>query len=757
MESGPPLPSAARRALAGLGDGSGRTLVLAGPDLSGKTAILDRLRGALGRDGYAIADLRGTYRDRESAFGLVFPLDPDRGENSERQETAADDAADVTFGGGSFGPVPEEPARSRRARGTRQKGSIMGISYAVRTRGVHEVDATAWWRSFVDRVRAGTSRGHAILVEDGVYADAESRDFLLYLSDRARLRPLLIVLALDTEDPGYANWEEKLLGRTDVDWVRLTPSREDPREESRFRRVWEDLPEPSRRILALAALLGGSVPEVTLSRVARRSFGELASDLLPATETRIVRIEDGRVRLRRAGWARVIPGLVPTAVVREMHREIAEALEALHREPTLARRRELADHYFEWEAGPTALRYLLEAAEIAERLADHDAVAELTERGLACVPGLPEDDRPDAEVELRLFHARGLLLSGRPEEGQQELIDAVHRALEREVMKEALEEWLEPVVGPLLIVGARPSLETALGELADRCEHAGYTAAAVLLTSVVASHELERGRLVRARREARRAGHLARRLEQGPAQALAMMAVALTHLAGGPEERALSNRFLALAQQRFAASRRSDLQQLAEELRTQQLRLSGLTEEALEARLQAVPMLQRLRLPAVELLHQLGIAEEVFDTKPDRRSMKALARAGELVDQLHLTPPSPSILRYWILRGRALELVPDLAGARDRYAAVADRSATTAPAHLVDEARLRLARLELEDGRAAEAERWFTQVPTAAFPEHHKPSFGEWRAAAKASAASPRGRPASSGQSSEGNQPGSSA
>lgn len=751
METGPPLPSATRRALAGLADGSGRTIVLAGPALSGKSYLLDRLRSDLHAAEYTVTDLRGAYRDKESAFGLVLPLDPDAApgpfsaipgdEGGEAGEEAGDDDAPPEIG--PFLAVPESPGRSRRARGARQKGSVLGVPYAVRTRGVHEVDAVSWWRAFVERLRSGEERGRAILVEDGVYADTESRDVLLYLIDRARLRPILIVLALDTEDPGFAAWEEKLLGRTDVDWVRLTPFHEDPREASRFRRAWEDLPDATRRVLTFVALLGGSVPEVTLSRVARRSFGELANDLLPATESRIVRVDDGQVALRHGGWARVIPELWPPAVVAETHRDIAEALEALHREPTLARRRELALHYFAWEPGATALRYLLEAAELAERLADPDAVADLTERGLECVAGLPMGERTAAEVELRLFHARGLLLSGRPDEGQHELITGVTRALERDVPAEAIEEWLEPVVAPLFVVGARPALETTLGELSDRCERAGCLAAAVLLSSVVAAHEMERGRADRGRREARRAGHLARRLERGPAQALAMLAVALTHVSGDASERAIAARFLAAAQQGFAASRRSDLQQLAEELRTEQLRLNGRLEAALEARVQAAPALQRLRLPSVELLHQLGIAELILDTKPDRRSLKALQRAGALVDQLHLTPPSPSVLRYWILLARLLETVPDVPGARDRYAAVADRDPESAPTRLVHEARLRLARLELLDGRTGEAQAWFDRVDAIAFAPRAKPEFSAWSTALRAESA--RRAPAGTG------------
>lgn len=727
MAAGTPLPSAVLRALAGLPDGSGRTLVIAGPPFAGKSHLIEEIRSRAQAAGYSTTLLRGVYRERESAFGLVLPLEasaPGTPDEAASEEPTGSEGAG--FEGMPYVASEDAAGRSRRGRGARQRGSVLGMAYTVRTRGVHEVDVAEWWRQFVDALREGAQQARVILVEEAIYADPESRDFLLHLVDRARLRPLLIVLALDTSDPGYSVWEEKLLGRVDVDWLRVAASREDPREASRFRRAWEELPESAQRAVALVALLGGTTSEVTLSRVSRRSFGELASDLLPAVESRVVRIEAGQISLRHLGWASVVPELWPSAGVREMHREIAEALEALHREPTLARRRELADHYFRWEAGPTALRYLLEAAEIADRVADYDAAAELTERGLACIGALPAPDRSAAEVELRAIHARSLFLSGRSEEGCAELADAVHRALERGVAAESVEEWLEPLVIPLLLTGARPSLETTLGELADRCEAVQYRGAAVLLSSVVAALEVERGRVARARQAARRAGHLARGIEAGPAQALALLAVAVSHLGGEPREREIAGRFLSAARRAFAASRRPDLQQLAEELRIEQLVLAGRPDEALRARQQSLPLLQRLRIPGIELFQQLGLAQLLLDTRPDRRVAKALERAAELIGHLHLSPPSPPLLRYWVLEARWLESVPDLDGARERLLAVADREPSGTPRPMLDEANLRLGELELRDGHEPSAQERFDLVSAEAFPNHRKPTFAEW-------------------------------
>ena len=100
-----------------------------------------------------------------------------------------------------------------------------------------------------------------------------------------------------------------------------------------------------------------------------------------------------------------------------MHRQIAEALEALHPEPTLAHRLELARHYFAWEPGPSALRYLVEAAELSEGLGAYDSALEAVDLAIRCLPAMPSAERPSAQVELRLFRARALLYAGRCDAG----------------------------------------------------------------------------------------------------------------------------------------------------------------------------------------------------------------------------------------------------------------------------------------------------------------------------------------------------
>jgi len=738
MEAGAPLPSAAGRAVASLSNGSGRTLVIAGPPTSGKSALLGQIRTLLRSAGVELAELRGAHRDREAAYALVAPL----ADESPAPPTIdpADEAPpdDPTVPMAAIGTFGEETGRSRRARGERQRGTIMGVSFAVRTRGVREMDPSEYWRRFCEQTRSTATPGRALLVDDGGFADAESRDYLLYLIERARYRPLLLVLVLDSSDPAYGSWEEKLIARGDVDWIRFTEPLEDPREASRFRKGWEQLPDTTRRILGYLALLQGSTTEVTLSRVSRLPFGPLADALLPATEANLVRVDEGKVTLRHAGWSRTIPELLRPRDVREFHREIADALEAMHREPTPARRRQLAEHYFHWEAGPTALRYLLEAAELAERSSGYDDVVEILDQALLCIPGLPPNDRPMAEVELRLFRARALLVAGRPAEAESEMETAVTTALHRGLANEQVEEWLEAMVASLVAVGPRPGLLTVLGELADRCEAAGLIAGAVLLEAVVAVHEIDRGHIEKARHESRRAGHLARRLDQGPAQALAMLSVGLARVEGEPEEERLAAKFLTTAHRMFAVSRRADLQQLAEELRIRLISKEGHLEEALQAHERAVRTLQRLRLHSVELPHQLGIAELILRTRPDDRAARALKRARELVELLHLVPPSPALYQLWLLEAWHLETVPDLAGARERLSAIDEGASGEQLPRLAGEARLRLARIELSEGHEAEARRLYDHVPEVRFAGRRKPPFDEWSMAPPPSAPAAR-------------------
>ena len=723
-----PWPPAIRRGLAGLSEGSGRTIVIAGPPLSGKSAMLAELRAQLSARGATIADLRGAHRDREAPYALVAPLDsPSEAPAPTETEDDQPMVPPVPMAGvGTFG---DEAGRSRRARGERQRGRIMGVSYAVRSRGVADREPSEYWRRVCEEHRAHSDKHWAILVEDATFADNESRDYLLYLIERARLRPLLIVLVLDASDPSYGSWEEKLVGRGDVDWVQRTPTTEDAREAARFQGAFQALPAASQRIVALTALLGGSAQEVVLSRVSRHPIRELADAVHPAIEARLMKIDSGRVALIHPTWVTVLGDALGEPRIRELHREIAEGLEAMHPEPTLQRKIELADHYFRWESGATALRYLLEAAELSERLSAYDTSVELLDRALLCVPSLPTSDRPAAEVELRLLRARGLLYSGRVLDAELDIHEGVTLALDRALDHELLEDWLEPIVPVLIVVGPRPSLATEVSELADRCESSGYLAASVLLASLRIGYDVERGRESEARKDSHTLGHAAKSLEPGPAQALALLAIAAARMGASPVERALMEKFVDHADDLLTGARRVGLQQLGESIRAEFIDRRGDRESALTVHLRAVSVAQRLRIQPIELLHQLAILRLLLDTKPDQRVNNVLRRAHEIVEHMHLMPPAAGLYRLWILEGRHLALLPDPSGARDRFGAVADRSPASVAPFLFREACLRLASLELNEGREEFAERYYARASEGAPASGPSVPWEEWKEA----------------------------
>lgn len=724
MDRVPGLPIPALRALEGLDDRVGRLLMITGPANSGKSALLDRLREELTLGGVRVTDLRGKYHDREVSNAALAPL---LNEGPTPAPTSEGGEVDVPIA--ALGALGDESGRSARRRGgERRQGTIMGVPYAVRTRGGLTMDPSEYWQRLRTELQDPARPPMAILVEDGSLVDAASRDFLLYLSERVRFRPVLIVVALDVGEAGYAGWEERLLGRNDVDWVRLAVARSDPREAHRIKVAFEALPPESQRVLVLASLLGGSTTEVTLSRVSRLNFNQLGDALLPASENHLVRLEAGKVTIAHGEWVTLFPEMLPVARVRSMHKEIAEAIEAMSPEPTLVRRTELAEHYFRWEAGPTALRYLLEAAELSERLSAYDAVLSLLDEALQCVDGLPAPDRPSAEVELRLFRTRALFFGGRPAEAERELHTSLVLALDHHLPALPLGEWVEGLVPALIAVGPRPVLMTELGEVSDRAHEAGLTEVEVLFQAILAGHEYRRGRVERARGGSRRAGQLARTLEPGAAQAAALLAVALSLMDGAPPERELAERFRRVAHQMLGTGRRGGLQQVAEELKAVSLARSGDREEALATHLRAIQVLQRLRLYPFELPHQLGVAEMILDARgADDRVAGALKRARELVEVLHLTPPSPSVLRLWLLEGRQQASLPDPEGARDRFRAILDRPPAGTIPELRRSALFRLVDLELSEGRGEEARAAFELLDDAAFPPGGRPTWGEWR------------------------------
>ncbi|HYK92829.1 MAG TPA: AAA family ATPase [Thermoplasmata archaeon] len=716
-------PAAILRAVQGIADGSGRTVVIAGPEASGKSGLLESLLDRLQSAGTTVRRLRATYAERNAAFAAVRPLASDPEEVSD----GADGAAPSTNGDSAF--VPPEPTSSRRGRGDRQRGRVLGVAYSARSRGIERLDESEYWGQLCRQFSEKAGSKVAIGLEDATYADDASRAFLLYLSSRTRLRPFVLALVLDSSEPSFSAWEEQLVGRPEVDWVRTRESRIDPREANRVSRAIDELRPATRRVLHLTALMGGSVSEVQLARVSRLTFQELADALLPASEGHLVRVDGGRVTIPHPAWINFLPELLGADELRRMHREIADALEAMHPEPSLALRRELAEHQYAAERGPVALRFLLESAELAERLYAFDDVDSLLTKALACVPSLPVADRPSIEAELELFRARSLLFAGRPSDAERSLAEGLDLGLQGRLASGQLEEWLEPMIPALQAVGPRPGLVTALVESVERLRDEGVGAVEALLEVVIAEAELLRGRPEKGWTESHRAGHLARRRPTAPVQALALLAVGLTRASGSVEDRELADRFLRSAGLSFTTLRRPELEQMAVEYRARLLRSQGRADAALSLHLRAIPQLQRNRMPSIELNHELGVAEILLDRGLDPRGLRALRRAHELVDLLHLNPPAPAVPRLWLLEGRKGALSDELGWAREYWTAVVDRSGPPVMESLRAEAGLRLAVLDLLHGHASEASGYFQRATEEGSGISGVAPWDEWRAA----------------------------
>jgi len=696
------------RAVQGLAENSGRTLVIAGPPASGKTTILNELKGRLNAQGARVVELRGSYRGRSVPFGALTGLRPENlpavlvpvsGDSSDSSVTDDEELA--------VGPVPVVPyyserlPRSRRSRGDRARGSFLG--QPVRGRSANEGNPREYWRELLPEFRGAGRHPVAILIEDGALFDGESRDFILSLSRKCHLRPLLIAITLDASVPGFIPWEDALLGRADVDWIRLTSSAPDPREAHRLKTIWDDLPAVSQRVVGYVALLGGTTGEIVLSRVARLSFAQIGEALLPATGNGLVKVQDGKVSIPHLDWISLVADQVPDTQRKQMHLDIANALSALSLEPNFARRVEVARHYLAWYPGPMALHHLFEASELGLEFSAFDTAEELLAEAIGCLGTLPPAERDSLEPELRLLHARALFSAGRPAEAEAELREGIDRALHANLSSELLAEWVEPLVLVMRVVGPRPSLATTLMELAERCHDSDALDLEVLFDAIIAEFHYERNLAEEAREESHRAARLARRLPEGHLQAVALLAVGLSRVEGAPEEQELAAKFLSAARTLLGRARRWELDYLAEDIEARLLDARGDPTRARELRERSLPGVQRAKLPEVELYHLLGIAESHLNHGSIRSVSDVLARARAIVETLHLVPPSPALLRFWMVEGRYQAFNDGLEEARDRWEAIAEEPGGDGIPRLRAEALVRLALMAHAQHRSDDA------------------------------------------------------
>ena len=722
----PSLPTPVLRAMEGIAEGSGRTVAIVGPPMSGKSALLGELRGLLTARGARIVELRGSYRARSVPYGALDGLRAETvvgGQDSGGAPENAETDTPLTDPVPSIPYLTERLPRSRRSRAERPRTTYLG--QPVRARAANEGDPDAYWQEVLSEMRGATGHPIAILIDDGALFDSESREFVVALSKRARLRPFLIVIALDTSVPGFVTWEEAFLGRGDVDWVRFQESRPDPREAHRLKALFDDLPSVSQRVAGYVSLLGGNVGEVVLTRVSRLTFSQLAEAILPASGVGLLKVTEGKVAIPHPAWIPLTADLLPDRQRREMHLEIADALSALSPEPSLPRRIEVARHYLAWFPGPMALRHLLEAAEISLQLLAFDSAEELMSEAIGCLQSLPPPERDAIEPELRILHARALFSAGRLSEAEAEVREGLERALRARVPAEMLTEWVEPLLLAMRVVGPRPSLATTLIELIERCHDAEMVEVEVLFEALVAEFHSERGWSEKARLESHRAALLARKLPEGHLQALALLAVGLSRIEGSPEEQELASRFLRAARLLLGRARRWQLEALAEDLQARLLQSRGENQRAREVRERSLPALQRTRLTALELYQQLGIAEILLARGLSRGVDRALERAHSIAETLHLLPPSPALLELWLLEGRQAALNDLRDPARDRWEAIVDKPGPTSIPRIRAEATVRLALLEYPR-RPERAEALAAQLEDPELAAALPPGWSSW-------------------------------
>jgi len=188
----PSLPSAVLRAMQGLADNSGRTIVIAGPPMSGKSALLDAVRQLLKAKGARVVELRGSYRSRSIPFGALDglrggtngeapPAEVERPGEPEPEEGAPPAVPMVPLG-----YIPDRlPGSGRRSRGERARTSFLG--QPVRGRSANEGNPDSYWAELLEEFRRPDPHPVAILVDDGSIFDPDSRE----LSRRSLAAPAI--------------------------------------------------------------------------------------------------------------------------------------------------------------------------------------------------------------------------------------------------------------------------------------------------------------------------------------------------------------------------------------------------------------------------------------------------------------------------------------------------------------------------------------------------------------------------------------
>lgn len=700
-----PSPPAFLRAYAGLEARSGRTVALAGPPTSGKSARIAELREELERRKVIVLSTEGSYRDREVDYGALATL---ASQLSDQLESGGEGVPSLLPGGfADFLGAEGMPAMGGRRRSRPGRFSA-GPGPRAGSGGFESM--TTVWTTLSERFRSGNPIRLALLVEEATLLDAASRTLLLQLSRLARRRPFLLVLELDSSLPSFSQWEEELLGRADVDWIRLGHPHADARETERLEEILGSLPEPTRRLVGFVALLDGSTSEVVLARIARRRTSELNEILRPALSANLLKAAEGRLSVAHDAWVDHLIESIPDTERREMHRVVAEGLEALNPEPNLQRRFQIADHFFRAEPGPLALRHLVEAAHLSERVMAFDPAEAAVAKAIDCVPSAPDPGLAEQAIELRLERARLLAFAGRPEESEQESHAAIEAAVSHRLPESRMEELLLLLDQVVYTLGPRPSLRQFLSETADRFENLKWAGSEAVSRTLLAYLELLAARIADAEAEVSKAHRLAEGPEHEVARIAALLFDALIQLWNADHAAPELPRSLETIRHLLRGSHLTELDILATVVEArwtelQQGREAGraVTQRGLVVAERTGTLWLELHLQSqqVELLLAEGMVEAV---------LSPLRRCQYLVETLHLVPPSPALFRLWGFEARLAQLQGRIEEAREDWLDILAHAGYCQLPRTRAQALFRLARLNFQMGSFDRSRRRLEQL-----------------------------------------------
>ncbi|MCI4347647.1 MAG: ATP-binding protein [Thermoplasmata archaeon] len=686
-----PQPPAFLRAYAGLEAHSGRTIALAGPPTSGKSARLDELRAELEKRKVIVLTTEGSYRDREVDYGALAPLWP---QFSEKLGDAPGIAPPAIIGGiGDVFAGEGLPAMGGRRR--TRVGGRTPFAPGPRTGSGGFESLTAVWTALSERFRAGQALDLALLIEDATLLDSASRTLLLELSRLARRRPFLLVLELDSSLPSFSQWEEELLGRPDVDWIRLRHPHADVRETDRLQEILASLPDDTRRLVGFVALLDGATSEVALARIARRRTSELSDLLRPALSANLLKVADGRVSIAHESWVDHLIESLPDEARREMHRIVADGLEALSPEPDLQRRFQIADHYFQAEPGPAALRHLVEAAHLAERVLAFDPAEAAVEKAIACIPLAPEPSQAELGVELRILRAKLLAFGGRPPEAEAMIREACEEALLHRPTESRLAEMLLPLVQVVYTLGPRPTLRQVLTEAADRFQRAKWSGPEAVARTQLGYLEMIGARVAEAENEVAKAHPLSGRPGEELAQVLVLLFDAVLRLWNADQPSPSVTHTLGAARHLLRGSHLSELDLLAGAVEARATELQDGLEAGLRVTERGLVVAERTGTLWLELYLQNQRLHALLAGKDPELVRLALRRVRYLVETLHLIPPSTPLFRLWGFEARLALMQGRIEEAREGWLDVLAHSVYSNLPRNRAQALFRLASLDL--------------------------------------------------------------